>query len=539
MTSPRSRVLRPTREEAVAAFAAALLFAVAFPPFPFVSPAFLCLAPLAVAIARQADEGERWTAAARTGFWFGVLGYGANLYWIAIALSLFTKLAIAGYLGALAWLGPWVAIWAVTLHATRRLTRLPLALLLPLTWVAHEVVLTYLSDLSFPWLPLGLAVANRPVLAQLADLSGVHGLSFWIAATNGLLADAWLARFSRRRVAWRFGAIVGMGAIVAAYGAWRLRTVPLRPLASIAVIQPNVPEDVKLREENRRRFIGIMADATREALAAADPALVVWPETALPGFIAEHPDWADSVRTLVGIEQAPILFGTIDLEWIDPLASPPKYNYYNAALLADSLGRIDAQPAYRKKYLVPIVERVPFLNPQWFSGLDYFGGFGRGGEPPPFALAFGEVGTLICYESIYPQHARAFRQKGADLLANITNDAWFGHSSAPWQHFAHMRLRSIETRMASVRSANTGISAYIDPLGRVHGATGLFVPAVITWDVQTSDVITPFVRFGDWLGWLCLIATAVLCATQAARARRLRREGRAPAAREPLEDDVS
>jgi apolipoprotein N-acyltransferase len=312
----------------------------------------------------------------------------------------------------------------------------------------------------------------------------------------------------------------------------------LRPLAPVAVVQPNVPEDVKLREENRRRFIGIMAGATREALAAADPALVVWPETALPGFIVDHPDWVDSVRTLVGIEGAPILFGTIDLEWVDAFSTPPKYNYYNAALLADSLGRIDAQPPYRKKYLVPIVERVPFLNPQWFSGIDYFGGFGRGGEPPPFALSFGEVGTLICYESIYPQHARAFRQKGADLLANITNDAWFGHSSAPWQHFAHMRLRAIETRMAAVRSANTGISAYIDPLGRVVEATGLFVPAVHTWNVQTSDVITPYVRFGDWIGWLCLAGTAAICLMQWLRTRSLRRAGRAPATRAPLADDV-
>ena len=539
MSTPKSRVLRPTREEAVAAFLSALLFAVAFPPFPLVVPAFLCLVPVAVAVARQADEGERWTAAARTGFWFGLLGYAANLYWIAIALSLFTKLAILGYVGALIWLGPWVAVWAITLHAARRLTRAPLALLLPLTWVAHEVVLTYLADLSFPWLPLGLAVADRPMLAQLADVSGVHGLSLWIAATNGLLADAWLLRLRRGTLATRAAALVVLAALVAAYGAWRLRTTELRPLASVAVVQPNVPEDVKLREENKRRFIGIMADATRDALAKGDPALVVWPETALPGFIANHPDWVDSVRTLVGIERSPILFGTVDLEWIDPLSDPPKYNYYNAALLADSTGRIDAQPPYRKKYLVPIVERVPFLNPQWFSGIDYFGGFGRGGEPPPFALSFGEVGTLICYESIYPQHARAFRQKGADLLANITNDAWFGHSSAPWQHFMHMRLRAIETRMAAVRSANTGISAYIDPLGRVHDATDLFVPAVHTWNVQTTDVITPFVRFGDWIGWLCLIGTAAIAAMQAIRSRRLRAAGQAPASRAPLPDDVT
>ena len=531
------RILRPTRAEAIAALASAALFALAFPPFDLVVPVFLCLVPLAVAVALQVDEGGSPAGAARLGFWFGFLGYGANLYWIAVALSLFTRLAIAGYIASLLWLAPFVGAAFAALFAMRRATRLPMAVLLPVAWVALELVLNYLLDLSFPWLPLGLAAAPHPVLAQIADLSGVRGVSFWMALTNGLIADAWLARHSARAVAVRALAVGALAACVAAYGAWRLRTTPTRPVALIAVVQPNVPEDVKLREENRRRFIGIMATATREALAAADPALVVWPETALPGFIVDHPDWVDSVRTLVAIERAPILFGTIDLEWVDAFSTPPKYNYYNAALLADSLGRIDAQPPYRKKYLVPIVERVPFLNPRWFSGIDYFGGFGRGGEPPPLVLPFGGVGTLICYESIYPEHARAFRRQGADLLANITNDAWFGHSSAPWQHFAHMRLRAIETRMAAVRSANTGISAYIDPLGRVHGATGLFVPAVQTWNVETSDVVTPFVRFGDWIGWLCLIGTVVVSATQALRSRRLQREGRAPVTREPLGDE--
>ena len=180
----------PTRTEAIAAGAAALLFAVSFPPFLLFVPAFLCLTPLAVAVAREADAGGSPRAAARLGFWFGLLGYACALYWIAIALSLYTKLAILGYIGAIVWLAPIVALAMAALFALRRGTGCPLAILLPVDWVALEVVLNYTSDLAFPWLPLGLATSRVPVLAQFAELSGARGVSFWIAATNGLLADA-------------------------------------------------------------------------------------------------------------------------------------------------------------------------------------------------------------------------------------------------------------------------------------------------------------------------------------------------------------
>ena len=530
------RVLRPTREEAIAALLSAALFAIAFPPFRLVVPVFLCLVPAAVAIARAADEGVPWRSAARIGFWFGFVGYAANLYWIAVALSLFTKLAIAGYVASLLWLAPFAALWGIALFMARRLTRWPLAILLPLTWTAHELALNYLADLSFPWLPLGLGVSELPSLIQIADLSGVRGISFWIAATAGLMADAYRARLTSRGAALRLGGAAALAAGVWAYGAWRLRTTELRPVAPIGVVQPNIPEDEKLQAANRKRFVGIHAAATRRLVAESDPALIVWPETALPGFLVDHPEWRDSIAALSTIERDPILFGVIDLQWIDPDATPPRYAYFNAAMLADSLGRIGDQPAYRKKYLVPIVERVPFLNPAWFAGIDYFGGFGRGVDPKPFSFPFGDAGVLICYESIFPQHSRAFRRAGTEILLNITNDAWFGHSSAPWQHFAHLRLRAVENRVGIVRSANTGISGYIDPLGRVHGATGLFEPAERTYMAETTELMTPYVRVGDWIGVLSLLATAGLMLADARRVRRLRRAGAPPADREPLDD---
>jgi apolipoprotein N-acyltransferase len=516
----RLRGLRPTRAEAGAATASALLFALVFPPFPLLIPAFVCLVPLAVLVARRADGDGRTRQAARAGFWFGLLGYGFNLYWIAVALSLFTKLAIAGYIASLLWLAPFIGATAAALFAARRLTRWPLALLLPIVWTTSELLLNYLGDLAFPWLPLGLSLAAHPVAVQLADLSGVRTVSFWIAATNGLIADAWLLRRQAGAVVRRAAAVVAIAALVLGYGAWRMQTTVLVPLAAIAIVQPNIPEDQKLQATDKESFVGALAGGTRQALRAADPALVVWPETALPGYIDQHPSWRDTLRTLATIERTPILFGVIDYEWRDAA----HYDFYNAAMLTDSVGSLGAQPAYHKGFLVPIVERVPFVNPAWFEGLQYFGAFGRGGDQPPMRLPFGRVGVLICYESIFPQLSRRFRRDGADVLLNITNDAWFGRSNAPYQHHAHLILRAIENRVGIVRSANTGISGYIDPLGRVHDETPLFVPAARTYMAQTTHVRTLYVRVGDWLGILSALATALMIAGELRRRRLARRE---------------
>jgi apolipoprotein N-acyltransferase len=505
--SATRRVLWPTRAEAIAGLGSAALFALTFPPFPLLVPAFICLVPLAVGVARAADRPDGTIgSAARMGLWFGVVGYGLNLYWIAVALSIFTWLASLGYVAALVWLAPWLALTTAVLFAARRRTRWPMAILLPMVWVTSELVLLHLGDLAFPWLPLGLGVSTFPHFAQLADLSGVHGLTFWLALSNGLVADAIV---TRRRIAWRIAGVVGLAALVYAYGAWRLAVTRLIPLGRVAVVQPNVPEDDKIQERNRPFFMGIMAHATREAVASdtSKPGLIVWPEASLPDFLANHPEWRDSLRALASVTHAPLLFGVLDVTWL----SPTSYDFFNAAELADSNGLVGRQPSYHKEYLVPIVERVPFLNPRWFAGLKYFGGFGRGHDPEPYQVSLGRVGVLICYESIFPDLSRHYRRHGADLLANITNDAWFGRSLAPYQHVANLRLRAIENRVGIVRAANTGISEYVDPLGRVHGATGLFVPASPTYDAQTTDVRTLYVRWGDWVGIVAAIVTVALC----------------------------
>lgn len=506
------RLFRPPRAELVATLASAVLFFFAFPPFHFVGPVFVCLVPLAVAIARAADRGDSAWVGVRLGMWFSIFGYGASIYWIATALLIFTNLAILGYLGALFVITVTIAATGGALFAARRVTKWPMAAVLPFVWVASEMAFNHMSDLAFPWLPLGLGVTHTPVLAQIADLSGVHGVSLWIGLTNGLVADMWLHRDRRRANAWRGAAIAAMVCAVAAYGEWRMHTVPMRPLGRVGIVQPNVPEDEKWQAANIRNIMGIMAKGTHEVLDRDHPQLVVWPEVSLPDLMFRHPEWVDSLRRLSGDHDTPLLTGFIDFV----VHTPTNYEIYNAALLMDATG-VQTQPAYHKRRLVPFVERTPFIPPSWLSWAGpYLGGdFSIGAGPVIFHVPFGAFGVLICYESIFPGESRQYRNDGADFLVNITNDAWFGHSLAPYQHFSHLVLRAIENRTGIVRAANTGISGWIDPLGRIRAATPIFVPEAQSYDVVTSDVRTPYDRFGDLAGLLSVAVTLALVARDA------------------------
>jgi apolipoprotein N-acyltransferase len=176
---------------------------------------------------------------------------------------------------------------------------------------------------------------------------------------------------------------------------------------------------------------------------------------------------------------------------------------------------------------VPVVERVPFIDPHWLDRLQYFGWFSRGEKAPLFRSDGGRFGVLICYEDVFAERSRLYRNEGADFLVNITNDAWFGRSkpwwsrtSALWQHPAHLVMRAIESRMGAVRSANTGISEIVDPLGRVTHRTELFTPAAFRGTVLTTDGRTLYDRWGDVAGWAAALLALGATLLSAWRGRR-------------------
>ncbi len=497
-----------------AVLASAALFGLAFPPFPPLAAVLVCLVPITVVVMRLADDGAPWRDAARAGFWFGAVGYGLNLTWIVVALSAHPVAAATGFVATVAMLGALVGTAMAVLWRLRLTTRWPAAILLPLVWVALEVALTVLPEVAFPWLPLALGSTAAPRFAQLADVSGVHGLSFVLAVVNGLLADAWLLRGRRaprlRRLALAALLIAGLGA----YGTWRLRGVIARDLARVTVVQPSIARDAKWDVAERGRVVRRLADLTRQAAELSKASLIVWPEAALPGTLAEVPAWRDTLDALVRATDTPVLYGVIE-----PAADRGGAAWFNAAALAEPDERGSPQPSYHKAHLVPVIERAPLARAAALVGLPFAGRYAVGGEATPFVLPFGRAGVLICFESAFADRAREQRRARADVLVAITNDAWFAGTFGTRQHLAHLVLRAIESRVGIVRAANTGISAYIDPQGVVHDPTPELAVMTPVYRVGTSGERSTYVRLGDWVGILSLTLTLLLLVSPRSRHR--------------------
>ena len=485
----------------------AALLALSYPPFRFPLLSFFALAP-AVLLVRELAAATDFRRALRLGFWYGLVSQGLVLYWLVVALWHFTPLSALGYLATIAIYGLWTAgcFWLLVRIRTRFPTA-PLWVVFPLVWTAVEWGIGHQGDIRFPWLGLGTSLADAPILVQWADLAGARGVSLWLAWCNVMLVDALLPRRERGAgsgwIGWRpLVAVLGTVVLAWGYGAWRERTLPVRPVGVVGLVQPNEG----FREKwNKARQDSVMAHLFALSQRLEDSThidLLVWPEAAVPDYFVNRPDWDPAIAQRVRATRTPLVTGGLDAV-IYPDRS---YDSYNAAFFYDSTGDRTAYPIYRKHYLVPIVERVPFVPPRWFH-LRWFGGFGEGRGLPLYPTAVGRLGVLICYESIFADLARDYRRQGADFLVNVTNDAWYGRTAGPYQHLSHLVMRAIETRAGIARAANSGISATVDPLGHVHDATGLEVRTAVASRLVTSDVITPYVRLGDWVGTLAVLAT--------------------------------
>jgi len=455
------------------------------------------------------DAGERdarpFRRQAVQGFWYGLLTQGAVLYWMVIALWHFTRLSGLGYAATILILATYHAVlFGLTGEVVRR-TRLPLVVVFPVFWVALEWWVGHQGDIAFPWLGLGTSLTGYPTLVQIADVIGARGITALLVVANVLLATAWLDR-ARPRAALRLVG-VGLGVLAAlAYGTWRMRTTIVRPVGTLALIQPNVGYEDKWESDRAQEIFDDLLRLSREAVAADDPKMILWPEAAVPRYFPFRP-WEAAISAFARATHTPLLVGGLDSEVFG--TGPNDYKNWNAAFVFDTTGSRAPYPVYHKRYLVPITERVPFVNPDWFH-LPFFGGFERGPLGSVYDVGPGRFGVLICYESAFEGLSRHYRALGADYIANITNDAWFGETAAPRQHLAHLVMRAIENRVGIARPANTGITGFVDPLGRVDARTRLGERAFVLGTVKTTDVHTLYTRLGDWVGMLSLVGTGAL-----------------------------
>ena len=500
----------PTRQAAALVALGAVLLAASYPPFRLPVLSFLALTP-AVVLQRRFESERDLRGAMRWGFWYGFVTQGAVLYWLVVALWHFTPLSALGYLATIALFGLWHALifWLVV-RVRLRLPAVPVAIVFPVAWTAVEWAVGHQGDIRFPWLGLGSSLTDASVLVQWADLAGARGVTLWLAWASVMVADALLGSREQaagsRTLRWRPIAAVVVTIVAAwGYGVWRTRTLPVRDLGTVGLIQPNEGFREKWDSRHADSVVAKLVAMSRALEARGRVALMIWPEAAVPGYL--QPSWDSSIAGLARESRTPILTGGIYGEY-HPDGS---YDYYNAAFYFDSSGSWRRYPVYEKHYLVPIVERVPFVPARLMQSVPgvgrWSGGFGRGRSLPLYSSPLGRVGVVICYESAFEELARGYRRTGAEFLANITNDAWYGRTAGPYQHAAHLVMRAIETRMGIARAANDGISEFVDPLGHSYAETGLEQEASVSGPLRTSDVIPLYVRLGDWVGALCVLAT--------------------------------
>src|SRR5256884_150955 len=287
------------------------------------------------------------------------------------------------------------------------------------------------------------------------------------------------------------------------YGAWRERTLPIREVGTVGLIQPNEGFREKWDPRHADSVVAKLVSMSRALEARGPIDLLLWPEAAIPGWLAEMPAWDTQFAALARQGRTPILTGGIHAVSSDA--------YYNAAFFYDSTGQWRRYPVYGKHYLVPVVERVPFVPVRLFRSVpglrQWSGGFSPGSTLSLYETKMGRFGVVICYESAFEELARAYRRAGADFLVNITNDAWYGRTAGPYQHVSHLVLRAIETRMGIARAANDGISEVVDPLGHSAAETGLEREATVSARLRTSDVVPLYTRLGDWVGTLVVLTT--------------------------------
>lgn len=416
----------------------------------------------------------------------GTVAFLGSVYWVVVAVNRYGSIPLPLALPILLllslYLGSYWAIFALGL------TRLPQGVVrftlgMASLWVLLEYVRGKLLS-GFPWALLAHSQWRALPLLQICDLTGAWGLSFLLASVNGVL---WTL-LSRPRC-WRRATACGLLPLLSAllYGAVKLKEPLPPPAIRVGIVQGNIRQDLKWKEAYRRETLTIHRELTLK-LAKASPQMVIWPETAFPESFPKG-ELSEEVRETAREARSYLLFGAVREEG---------GRYYNSAFLLSPEGEVLGH--YDKLHLVPFGEFIPlreYLEPL-FGQLASLGDLTPGQQMALFRLPQGDFAVLICFEVIFPELSRLALGRGADFLVTITNDAWFGCTSAPYQHMAQVIFRAVEGRTWFARAANTGISGIVDPRGRVVRKTEIFTRGAFTGLVGKTEGPTPYQRMGDW-----------------------------------------
>jgi apolipoprotein N-acyltransferase len=506
------------------------LLALAFPRADLGSLALVALVPLLLSLQGAARGAALLRGYACGGTFFALLldwipgvmrRYGGLPRSVALLLLLLLVFYLATYVALFSW---------IVAAASRRLGHAALAAA-PVIWVALEAARGALLT-GFPWGLAGYSQYRNLPLLQAAAVGGIDLVSLLVLAANAGLALLLLPGAGRRaRVAGGLLVMLSGAAELAGLAPLRARTEAQGSAVRVAAVQGNVAQDLKWEPGSGERVVADLVRLTRQA-GAAGARLVVWPESASPvsfrrpvrrppesgGGLTVEPqaDYTERVGALARDLRVALVAGSVDYRVVDG-----DLRAYNSAFAVGPDGAIG--PSYSKMHLVPFGEYVPLARVLFFVNRMVRGaiaGFAPGDSFDPLPTPVGPAATVICYEAIFPDLVRRIADRGAVLLINITNDAWFGTSAAPRQHLAMAVARAVENRRFLVRAANTGISAIVDPYGRILARTRLMEQTVLVGEVTPRRDLTPFARSGRLCGGVCVILTLLLLAVlRAAPAR--------------------
>jgi len=435
------------------------------------------------------------------GYLSGILWYGGNCYWVYSTMKQYGGIGSLGALGLLIlfclYLGLYHGAFGLAVGLLARTSARTALVLSPVVWVAMELARTRIS--GFPWDLAGITQVDNIPLAAIATVTGVYGLSFEIMIVNAAFAAAFLVgRRKRRRLL--------AASLAAAFLLQVARWVPGPRFAAdrtAVLVQENIP--VLAGGEWTPEFLEdtlanlARLSTRRESGGRAGPDLIVWPESPAP-FSTDDPVFRAALGEIARAAGAWVVAGAVGAG-----GSTHPGGIFNSAALVRPDGAFAGR--YDKVHLVPFGEYVPFSRVLSFAGglTKEVGDFSRGSSRRPLEAGDKRLGIFICYESVFPDEVRQFAKNGAQVFVNISNDGWYGDSGAYAQHLRQARMRAVENARWLLRATNTGVTAAIDPAGRVSERAPRKVRTALAVSYGLENTTTFYTRHGDWLAYGCAI----------------------------------
>jgi apolipoprotein N-acyltransferase len=493
----------PPPVAALSAVSSGLLLAAAFPPLSIGPLSVVALVPLFVALQRAEDAPRMFF---KTGYVFGVVFFAAHLWWV-VRLSPASSITVPWLMAPaitvlVLYLALYPALWLWLVGWIGRGRTFSIVFLGPSLWVLVEWVRST-GAMGFPWGSIGYSAVRHPSMMQSAALFGVLGLGAVIVLVNARWSSAIVARRQTAKALFlAAGLVIFLSNVVGGRAAIaRFDAVEASERSTVALAQPNVDLAMKWEPEFTDSMFLLIAKQTKSA-AALGPDLVVFPETAAPVYLCHDTRYKAIVHDLAYSFGTAVFIGFLDGRYDGPGST---LNVYNSSGLFLPDGRYEQ---YDKVHLLPFGETIPFgWRFRFLQRIDFGqANFQPGPDRPALSSPVGNLAPLICFESTFPDRPRKAVARGADLLVNITNDGWFGNTPGPHQHSDMAILRAVENRRFLVRSANTGVTMIVDPVGRITRKLAMDEEAILSGEVYRVQGTTVYTRYGD----RPLLAAAVL-----------------------------